>query len=134
MPTHYHFLVQLKIFDFGQRVMQPFTVSYTKAINKQEGRVGPLFQGPFQAKEVTNDAYLLQLTRYIHLNPVVAGYVANPADWAYSSYQDYIGLRNGTLPQMETIWQSFNRRQAYREFVEDSQAQDLQAIAHLLMD
>ena len=134
MPTHYHFLVQLKIENFGRRVMQPFTVSYTKAINKQEGRVGSLFQGPFKAKEVNSDGYLQQLTRYIHLNPVVANYVDTPADWAYSSYQDYIGLRNGTLPQMETILQSFDQPQAYRGYVEDGQAQDLQAISHLLLD
>ena len=114
--------------------MQPFTVSYTKSINNQEGRVGSLFQGPFQAKEVTTDAYLLQLTRYIHLNPVVAGYVDNPAEWAYSSYQDYIGLRNGSLPQMDTIRQSFAQPQAYREYVEEPQVQDLQAISHLLLD
>ena len=50
MPNHYHLLVRVFVDDFGLRVMQPFTVSYTKAVNKQEGRVGPLFQGPFQAK------------------------------------------------------------------------------------
>ncbi len=134
MPTHYHILVHLKIDDFGHRVMQPFTVSYTKSINKQEGRVGSLFQGPFQAKEVSSDAYLLQLTRYIHLNPVAAGYVADPAEWVYSSYQDYIDLRKGTLPQMETIRQSFDHPQAYKMFVEDTPPSNLGKITHLLMD
>ena len=134
MPTHYHFVVQLKTDDFGHRVMQPFTVSYSKSINNQEGRVGPLFQGPFQAKEVAGDAYLLQLTRYVHLNPVVAGYVTHPAEWIYSSYQDYIGLRNGTLPNMETIRQILGGPEAYKAFVEDETEQDLKEIAHLLMD
>jgi REP element-mobilizing transposase RayT len=47
MPNHYHMLVYLKANDFGRKVMHPFSISYTKAINKQQGRVGPLFQSPF---------------------------------------------------------------------------------------
>jgi len=43
MPTHYHLLVYLKIDDLSKQIMQPFGLSYTKAINKQQGRVGPLF-------------------------------------------------------------------------------------------
>jgi REP element-mobilizing transposase RayT len=73
MPNHYHMLVYLKTEVFGEEVMQPFMVSYTKAVNKQQGRVGPIFQGPYQAKWVNNERYLLHLTRYIHLNPVTAG-------------------------------------------------------------
>jgi hypothetical protein len=96
-------LVYLKTEVFGEEVMQPFMVSYTKAINKQQGRVGPIFQGPYQAKWVNNERYLLHLTRYIHLNPVTAGFVDRPEDWAYSSYQDYVGLRPGTLPQPEPV-------------------------------
>ena len=78
--------------------MQPLTVSYAKSINKQEERSGHLFQGPFQVKLVDRDEYLKWLSRYIHLNPVVAGLVERPEEWAFSSYRDYVGLRNGTLP------------------------------------
>lgn len=63
MPNHYHFLVHVLHDDVGQKVMQPFTVSYTKAINKQQERSGHLFQGPFQAKLVKDDRYLRWLTR-----------------------------------------------------------------------
>jgi REP element-mobilizing transposase RayT len=108
MANHYHLLVYTKTDGFSQSVMQPFSVSYTKAINKQQNRVGPLFQGPFQARLVKNEAYLLELTTYIHLNPVHAGLVHAPEAWEYSSYRDYIGLRLGTLPQPEHILNQFS--------------------------
>ena len=80
MPNHYHLLVFILTETFGADVMQPLMVSYTKAINKQEGRVGPLFQGPYRAKLVASERHLMHLTRYIHLNPVAAGFVAAPED------------------------------------------------------
>ena len=104
--------------DIGNKVMQPFGTSYVKSVNKQQKRVGPLYQGPFKAKHVDNDAYLSYLTRYIHLNPVRAKLVKHPADWPYSSYSDYIGIRNGTLPQTDLILSQFATQADYRDFVE----------------
>lgn len=133
MPTHYHFLLYIKIEDFGHKVMHPFAMSYAKAINKQEGRSGHLFQGGFQAKLVDNYCYLSRLTRYIHLNPVEAGYVDHPADWEYSSYLEYAGLRDGTLPKTDFILGNFNDRDDYVAFVEDG-VQDLRSIEKWLID
>ena len=118
MPNHYHLLVQLETDDLSQRVMQPLTGSYTKAINKQQGRVGPLFQGPFQAVSLDTDAYLIQLSRYIHWNPVAAGLVERPEAWVFSNYRDYIGLREGTLPVTDVVLSQFPSRQAYQSFVQ----------------
>ena len=120
MPNHYHLLVYLKAENISKKVMQPFGTSYVKAINKQQKRVGPLYQGPFKAKHVDSDAYLTHLTRYIHLNPVRAKLVDHPADWPYSSYNEYIGTRNGTLPQTDFILSQFASRDTYRGFVEGS--------------
>ncbi len=117
MPNHYHFIIQVRCDDFGRKAMQPLMVSYTKAINRQEGRVGSLFQGPFQARRVETDGDLVHLSRYIHLNPVTAGYVAHPEDWEFSSYRDYIGLRTGTLPQSEAVLRHFASPAAYAEYV-----------------
>ena len=91
MPNHYHLLVQCKT-DAVSRAMQRLAVAYTKAMNRRYRRVGSLFQGQFQAIEVTRDRYLYHLTRYIHLNPVKAGMVLHPEDWEFSSYLDYAGL------------------------------------------
>lgn len=118
MPNHYHLLLRLRIDDLSNTVMQPFGTSYTKAINKQQNRVGPLFQGKFKAELVDEDAYLTYLTKYIHRNPVKAGLVNTPGDWAYSSYQEYIGARQGTLPSPKLILDRFPNRKAYQDFVE----------------
>jgi putative transposase len=106
MPPHYHLPVQVKEAQTSQTsevsaevpaAMMRLTVSYTKAVNKRYERVGPLFQGAFQARHVERDEYLVHLSRYIHLNPWVAGYVGHAEEWEYSSYPDYLGLRQGGL-------------------------------------
>ena len=126
MPNHYHLLVYLQAENVGNKVMQPFGTSYVKAVNRQQKRVGPLYQGPFKAKHVDSDAYLSHLTRYIHLNPVRAKLVDHPADWPYSSYGDYIGTRSGTLPHREYILSQFASPADYRDFVEgDNDPQDI---------
>jgi REP element-mobilizing transposase RayT len=117
MPNHYHLLVCLKTDDLS-RPMQRLGLAYTKAVNRRYGRVGALFQGPFQAMHVERDEYLLQLSRYIHLNPVMAGLVERAEDWEFSSYRDYLGLREGRLPKPELVLVQLGSVDAYREFVE----------------
>jgi len=134
MPTHYHLLVYLKTDDLSKEVMQPFGLSYTKGVNRQQERVGPLFQGPFEAVWVDRDEYLLHLSRYIHLNPVTAGLVRRPEEWTFSSYRDYVGLRQGSLPVPGAVLSQFVSREAYREFVESYRDRDLEIIEHLLLD
>jgi REP element-mobilizing transposase RayT len=132
MPNHYHLLIHLKIDDLASLV-QPFALSYTKAINKRLHRVGTLFQGPFKAILIEREEYLLELSRYIHLNPVKAALVARAEDWEFSSYRDYIGLRNGSLVAPEVVLAYFPSRQAYREFIESAQ-EDRQLLQHLGLD
>jgi len=134
MPTHYHLMVTLRTDDLSSQIMQPFGLSYTKAINEQQDRAGPLFQGPFQAVWVDRDEYLLHLSRYIHVNPVTAGLVVRPEDWIFSSYRDYIGLRGGTLPATDVILSQFPSRRAYQEFVESYTEQESGRIAHLTFE
>jgi len=134
MPTHYHLLVYLNTDDLAAQIMQPFGLSYTKAINTQQGRVGPLFQGPFQAAWVDKDEYLLHLSRYIHLNPVTAGLVTQAEGWTFSSYRDYIGLRAGTLPVPGVVLSQFCSPQDYKAFVESYRDQDFKVIEQLLFD
>jgi len=133
MPNHYHFLVHLKSDDLS-RLLQPVLVSYSKSFNRRYARVGPLFQGPFKAVHVDRNEYLLQLSRYIHLNPVTAGLVASPQEWEYSSYQDYIGLRKGTVPQPEVVLSQFSSADGYRQFVEGHAGAEDAIIAHLMLE
>jgi hypothetical protein len=103
-------------------------------MNKRFDRVGSLFQGAFQAKHVGENEYLVHLSRYIHLNPVMAGLVKRAEDWEFSSYREYIGLREGTLPKPEIVLSQFPSRQAYREFVESFVPSERGVIADLLFD
>jgi REP element-mobilizing transposase RayT len=145
MPNHYHFIAQPHDDAFSHH-MQLLTISYTKAINERYQRVGALFQGAFRAKRIDRPEYLLHLSRYIHLNPVRAGLVKRPEDWVYSSYLDYVGLRDGTLPQMTIVLEQLQElrglqnlsnmevKQAYREFVESHLPDSDSAVAHLRFD
>jgi REP element-mobilizing transposase RayT len=148
MPTHYHLVVQIRIPEQTSEVlvtsevaaagvstaMMRFSVSYTKAMNKRYDRVGSLFQGAFQAKRVDSTDYLIRLSRYIHLNPVLAGYTAAPEEWEFSSYPEYLGLRDGTLPMSEVVLAHFASREAYQAFVEDYTPEEQERIATLLFD
>jgi putative transposase len=134
MPNHYHLLVYIKTHDFGRNVMHPLGVSYTKAVNQQLGRSGHLFQGSFQAQLVDKDAYLLHLSRYIHLNPVIAGLVESPQDWEYSSYREYISEHRGNFLRPEIILNQFPSSAAYEDFVCESIHTDLQIPETLWID
>ncbi len=99
MPTHYHLLIYIKETSEVEttsevsKAMMKLSVSYTKSINHRYDRVGPLFQGAFQAKRIDTNTYLGQLIDYIHMNPVEADLVSSPEDWYYSSFYAYEGAR-----------------------------------------
>jgi len=118
MPTHFHFLVYIASEDISQiqRNIGIWLSSYTKAINKRYMRHGSLFQHHTKAVLISSDNHLLAATAYIHQNPVIAGLVDNLEDWTYSSYQDYIGMRNGTLPKIELIRTQFSSIEEFTKF------------------
>jgi len=138
MPNHYHLLIGInqaaEASASVSTAMMQLSVSYTKAVNRRYDRVGPLFQGPFRAVHVDRNEYLLHLSRYIHLNPVTAGLVQRPEAWEFSSYLDYIGLRDGTLPSPEIVLSQFPNRSAYQAFVMSYTESDQDVIAHLMLD
>jgi hypothetical protein len=134
MPNHFHFLIYLKTVDFSARIMQPFSVSHTKAVNKQQHRVGSLFQGPFRSVRVGTNSYLIHLSKYIHFNSLKAWLVEKLSEWTYSSYPEYLGIRKANLPRMEMILAFFPGSNAYREFVEAPSDQEVKGIEQLLLD
>src|SRR5262249_40549958 len=133
MPNHYHLLLRLRRDGFSQ-AMRSFGQSYTNAINKRNQRVGSVFQGRFQAIRVDEDTYLVHLSRYVHLNPVVAQLVDGPEAWEFSSYCEYAGIRSGSLPQPDFVIAQFSSREAYVEFVRAKMAAEEDKIGHLLFD
>jgi putative transposase len=65
---------------------------------------------------------------------MLAGYGGAPEEWEFSSYPEYIGLRDGTLPKPEIVLSQFLSREAYRDFVESYASADQQTVRHLLFD
>ncbi len=118
MPNHYHLLIKMNEDNLLGKVMQRFSTSYTKAINKAYNRVGHLFQGRYKAKLIPDNNSLLHLSRYIHLNPVRAKLVAKPEEWEYSSYKDFILGKSDFNLEMDII---LDQIKDYKEFVNSFQ-------------
>ena len=91
MTNHYHLLIETPEANLSKGMRQLNGV-YTQYVNRAYGRVGHLFQGRFRGVLVEKDSYLLELARYIVLNPVRAGMARQPQDWAWSSYRATAGL------------------------------------------
>jgi putative transposase len=91
MDNHYHLLIQTPDANLSKGMRQLNGV-YTQTSNRRHDRVGHLFQGRFKAILVDSDAYLLELARYVVLNPVRAGMVRKPDKWVWSSYRASMGL------------------------------------------
>jgi REP element-mobilizing transposase RayT len=119
MPNHYHFLVRQDGEQSAGLLPQLTFNRYTKAFNRRYRRSGTLFQGRFQSVWVDKTEYLFHLCRYIHANPVKGGLTTHPADWPFSNYREWIGLRDGALVDRAFVAESFPDRDRYRAFVAD---------------
>lgn len=136
MPNHFHLLIkQLK--DGGvSEFMRKIGDGYTRYFNTRYNRVGPLFQGIYKAVAIETDEQFVHVSRYIHLNPLVSGLTKDLKIYQWSSYPDYIGIRNGKLVNKQEILGFFKGPQEYEKFVLDqySYALDLERIKHQLLD
>lgn len=90
MSNHYHLLIETPDANLSQGMRQLNGV-YTQRFNRVHGRVGHVFQGRYKGILVEKDSYLLELARYIVLNPVRAGMVRSAKDWPWSSYRATCG-------------------------------------------
>ena len=118
MPTHFHFLAMVRA-DDTTRIKKNLGIllsSYTKAVNVQFARHGSLFQQHTRSRHIDDERYLLNLVTYIHQNPLRARLVRTLEDWEFSSYRDYIGLRNGTSPKTQLILSYFSSVEEFKEY------------------
>jgi REP element-mobilizing transposase RayT len=90
MTNHYHLVVETPDGNLAKGMRQ-FNGVYTQYSNRRHGRVGHLFQGRYKAILVDEEAYLLEVARYVVLNPVRAGMVRAPGEWPWSSYRAMAG-------------------------------------------
>lgn len=120
MDNHYHLLVETPDGNLSQGIRQLNGV-YTQKFNKIHNTVGHLFQGRFKSILVEKESYLLELCKYIVLNPVRAGVVNKPWQWDWSSYAATAG-RVKRPDSLTTDWilSQFNeeRKEAQRSYEE----------------
>lgn len=121
MPNHFHLLIKQKNADSIKKFTKSLFTRYSMYFNKKYKRVGPLFQGIYKATNAISEDYLLDLTKYIHLNPI-----ENLVE-AYSSYKDYLGLTNTVWVNKSIVldkfkdnaFVKFHKIKSYKEFVEN---------------
>lgn len=119
MTNHYHLLLETPEGNLPE-IMRHINGAYTNYYNTKRKRAGHLFQGRYKAILIEADSYMMELSRYIHLNPVRVGMVTKPEDYQWSSYQDYIGARAASSwLSSEAIIRQIGSTRRYREFVED---------------
>ena len=104
MGNHYHVLIETQKTNLSLG-MRHLNGSYTQKFNRRHKIVGHLFQGRFKSIHVEKENHLLELSRYVVLNPVRAGIVEKPEEWKWSSYRMTVG--GGKKPDFKvprTIW------------------------------
>lgn len=119
LPNHFHLLLKQLLDNGISNFVSKFTNSYTRYFNTKNERDGSLFRGTFKSVRVESQGQFLQVSRYIHFNPV-ASYLAkleNLEDYPWSSFKEL--LRSPTLVQKELILSSFKTIDKYKEFVYD---------------
>lgn len=121
MPNHLHLLLQVDQLPLS-KVMQTLLYRYTRYYNRRHRKVGHLFQGRYKAILCDRESYLLELIRYLHLNPVRAHIVRDPKSYRWSSHRIYLegkAQRGVAVEEVLKHWSS-RRRQAiegYEQFV-----------------
>ena len=119
MPNHYHFLLLQLTDEPISKFINVLFNAYVQALNQQQRRTGTLFEGRFRHVCVEEWLYLSHLCRYIHRNPVKAGLISAPEEWAYSNFREWVGLRTSLLKDDEFIKTHFPNPEEYRAFVND---------------
>ena len=127
MQNHYHLLLETPEADLSAG-MQTINGEYAQWFNRDYGFVGHVFQGRFHAVLVESDWHLLELTRYIAMNPVRAGLCASPAEWRWSSFCDVIRGPRSSLHTADRVLAFFGAdedraRQAFGRFVDDARVE-----------
>jgi len=128
MGNHYHLLIETPDANLSKGMRQLNGV-YTQAFNRKHNRVGHLFQGRYKSILVEKDSYLLELSRYIVLNPVRAQMVRSAVNWRWSSYRAMTGqIKKPIFLEVDWVLSAFGKRKSkaiagYKKFVSEGKNQ-----------
>jgi putative transposase len=131
MPNHFHVLLQQKKEKIMHEFLRSLSIRYSMYFNKKYHRVGPLFQSAYRAVLITDEPYLLHVSRYIHINPKE---LFSDISAAYSSYAEFLGSRQTYWVKPEIVLSIFGnisyvknkQYQGYKNFVEAYIENDLE--------
>jgi putative transposase len=124
MDNHYHLVAETPLPNLSDGMRQLNGI-YAQAFNERHGRTGHLFQSRYRSILVEKETYLVELCRYVVLNPVRAGICSTPGDWAWSSYAATAGdSASPPFLTSERILAEFGTTRAqaqrsYRFFIDD---------------
>lgn len=129
MTNHYHLIIETPEKNLS-KIMHYINSSYTTYTNVKRKRSGHLFQGRYKAILVDKDNYLLELSRYVHLNPVRVNIAQKPEEYPHSSYRSYVTGQIEYIVSRDTIWEMMTtkRKEApdrYRKFVESALGEEI---------
>lgn len=119
MPNHFHLLLKQTSQDGVTKLMKQVTNAYTEYYNKKYQIQGPLMQGRYKAVSIDKDAYLLQIARYIHLNPVVANLVEKAGDYPWGSAREYESALIESICNKRIILSYYSTEKAHMNFIND---------------
>ena len=133
LSNHVHVLLETPEGNLS-KMMQALQTSYTLYFNRRHGRSGHIFEQRYKAMLVDKDNYLLQVSRYIHLNPVEAKLAERPQDYRWSSYGSYLKGKGIAGSKAESVLDYFTgsksrRVEQYREFVEGKRGERVRNLA-----
>jgi REP element-mobilizing transposase RayT len=118
MSNHFHLLLEVQQFSTA-RVLQSLLTGYVRRFNQTHRHHGHLFQGRYKAIVCDQDSYLLELVRYIHLNPVRAKMVKRPGDWPWSGHREYLGREKRGLIDAGPVMGELGTVARYEAFVRE---------------
>jgi hypothetical protein len=118
MSNHFHLLLEVDRFPTA-RILQSLLTGYVRRFNKIHGRRGHLFEGRYKAIVCDRDSYLLELVRYIHLNPVRAALIKRPGDWRWSGHGEYLGKEKRGLIDSGPVMGELRTAARYEAFIRE---------------
>lgn len=137
MSNHFHFLIQQDKEAGLSTFISDICDSYTRYFNTKYDRLGNLFQGTFKAKPILDESSLLQVSRYIHLNPITSTrsfWRNNLVSYPYSSYSNWLEFKDDDLVRVKEVTRLIKLvGKGYRDFVE-SKAVISSGVSDLMLD
>ena len=133
MNNHIHLVIEAKEGSSLSKIMQGINLAYTLWFNRKNKKVGHLWQDRFKSAVIEKDNYLLECGRYIERNPLRAGLVKDPGEYAWSSYRVYAYGEEDGLTDRHEIYdvmgkEPSRRQKAYREYVLSNRDKEEQEI------